>query len=238
MIPWLDATAEFPPLEQALTEPNGLLCAGADLSPTRILSAYRQGIFPWFAEGEPILWWSPHPRMTLIPAEFRITRSLRKTLARGEYEIRLDNDFTAVIQACAATPRKGQRGTWITAEMQDSYCRLHELGFAHSVETWIDGRLAGGLYGLAIGNMFYGESMFTHVADASKIAIAHLAAFLDDHGFGLIDCQMATPHLASLGAREMPREDFLARLGELVQRGQNASRWPRDGARRDWTIPK
>lgn len=234
MIPWLVGDAPFPPLERALGEPSGLLCAGGDLSPARILDAYRHGIFPWFSPGEPILWWSPDPRMVLVPGEFRISRSLRRTLRAGRYEVRLDNAFPSVIRACAETPRDGQPGTWITREMQQAYRRLHELGYAHSVETWMNGKLAGGLYGLAIGGMFYGESMFAHVTDASKIAAAHLARFLEAHGFGMIDCQMNTPHLASLGAREIPRHDFIARLRELTATDRPAARWPTEGARHPW----
>jgi len=235
MIPWLESATSFPPLELALTEPNGLLCAGGDLSPQRILSAYGRGIFPWYAKGEPILWWSPDPRMVLFPSEFKISRSLRKTLRRGSYEIRLDHDFPAVIRACARSRRRGQHGTWITAEMQAAYCTLHELGFAHSVETWADDTLIGGLYGLAIGKMFYGESMFSHATDASKIAIAHLARYLERAGFGLIDCQMNTSHLASLGAREISRSAFIARLRELTAVPPLYGRWPENGAQADWT---
>ncbi|MDQ5903557.1 MAG: leucyl/phenylalanyl-tRNA---protein transferase, partial [Pseudomonadota bacterium] len=165
MIPWLVDDAPFPPVAQALRTPNGLLCAGGDLSPARILAAYRHGIFPWFSAGEPILWWSPDPRMVLFPAEFRISRSLRKTLRNGDYTVRLDSSFAAVIDACAHTPRPGQPGTWITPEMRRAYVELQELGWAHSVETWCGGQLVGGLYGLAIGRMFYGESMFSLQTD-------------------------------------------------------------------------
>ena len=235
MIHWLESATSFPPLELALTEPNGLLCAGGDLSPQRILSAYSRGIFPWYAKGEPILWWSPDPRMVLHPSEFKISRSLRKTLRHGAYEVRLDSDFPAVIRACAKSRRRGQHGTWITAEMRSAYCTLHELGFAHSVETWVENTLVGGLYGIAIGKMFYGESMFSHATDASKIALAHLARFLDRNGFGLIDCQMNTPHLASLGAREVPRQEFIARLQALTAIPPLHSRWPSDGAQADWS---
>jgi leucyl/phenylalanyl-tRNA--protein transferase len=235
MIPWLVADTPFPPLARALDEPNGLLCAGGDLSPARILEAYRQGIFPWFSAGEPILWWSPDPRMVLFPGEFRISRSLRRTLREGAYEVRLDSAFAQVIRACAETPRRGQPGTWITREMQQAYRRLHELGHAHSVETWVGDRLVGGLYGLAIGGMFYGESMFAHATDASKIAAAHLACFLETHGFGMIDCQMRTAHLASLGAREIPRDDFLARLRALTATETPPARWPVDGASQPWS---
>lgn len=235
MIPWLAGSGDFPPLELALAEPNGLLCAGGDLSPQRIVQAYRNGIFPWYSRGEPILWWSPDPRMVLIPSELRLSRSLRKTLRKGNYRIELDSHFPAVIRACAKAPRNGQNGTWITAEMQDAYRKLHELGFAHSVETWVDDTLVGGLYGLAIGKMFYGESMFSHATDASKIALAHLTRFLDTQGYGLIDCQMNTPHLASLGAREIPRSDFIARLRALTAIPPLCGGWPADGASGPWS---
>ena len=234
MIPWLDGSDAFPPLELAQSEPNGLLCAGGDLSPQRILAAYRNGIFPWYSPGEPILWWSPDPRMVLVPSEFTAARSLRRTLRKGRAQVRLDGDFPAVIRACASTSRKGQSGTWISDPMQAAYCRLHELGYAHSVETWLDGKLVGGLYGLAIGKMFYGESMFSHATDASKIALAHLARFLETRGFGLIDCQMNTAHLASLGAREIPRREFIARLRALTATAPASGRWPVDGARQEW----
>ena len=234
MIPWLESTDAFPSLEFALDEPNGLLCAGGDLSPQRILQAYQNGIFPWYSPGEPILWWSPDPRMVLIPAEFRVSRSLCKTLRQNKYRIRLDSHFRMVIQACARTFRPGQDGTWITPEIEEAYCQLHELGHAHSVETWMDNKLVGGLYGIAIGKMFYGESMFAHVTDASKIALAHLAHFLDSQGFGLIDCQMNTPHLASLGAREIPRRQFLEHLRQLTATPSSNSQWPDNGACRLW----
>ncbi len=234
MIPWIASAASFPPLELALVNPNGLLCAGADLAPTTLLRAYRDGIFPWYSAGQPILWWSPDPRMVLVPSEFRISRSLRRMLRRGACQIRLDSDFAAVIRGCASTRRKGQSGTWITAAMQSAYCALYELGYAHSVETWVDGTLVGGLYGLAIGRMFYGESMFSHASNASKIALAHLARFLETQGYGLIDCQMNTAHLATLGARQIPRNDFIARLQELTAMTPLAGRWPGDGASGAW----
>lgn len=235
MIPWLVGEMPFPSPERALREPNGLLCAGGDLSPQRLLAAYRAGIFPWFSPGDPILWWSPDPRMVLFPREFRISRSLRKTLRSGRFSVRLDSDFAGVIDACAATPRPGQAGTWITDDMRAAYGRLHELGFAHSVEAWQDGALVGGLYGIALGGVFYGESMFSRVSDASKVAAAHLARFLDRNGFGMIDCQMHTPHLASLGAREIGRDAFLGRLRALASGGLAAARWPADGATGDWS---
>lgn len=224
MIPWLTADAPFPPIRRALREPNGLLAAGADLSPERLLAAYRRGIFPWFSEGDPILWWSPDPRMVLFPEDFRITRSLAKTLRNGRHEVRVDTEFRAVMEACAA-PRDGQDGTWITTTMMDAYSRMHDLGHAHSVETWIDGQLVGGLYGMAVGRVFYGESMFTRVRDASKIALAHLVALVVAKGFGMIDCQMVTNHLASLGARPIAREEFSARIAELVNSGPEPARW-------------
>jgi leucyl/phenylalanyl-tRNA--protein transferase len=215
MIPLLLADISFPPVEQALRSPNGLLAAGGDLSSVRLLQAYRHGIFPWFSEGEPILWWSPEPRMVLFPNEFKVSRSLRKTLRNGNHEIRIDSAFEQVMRACAA-PREGANGTWIHEEMIAAYCDLHRMGYAHSVETWMNGELAGGLYGMALGRMFYGESMFSRRTDASKIALAHLAAQLEKWNFGMIDCQMYTPHLTSLGAREIPRKDFITRLQDLV----------------------
>ena len=224
MIPWLDSDTPFPPVCQALRRPNGLLAAGGDLSPQRLLAAYAQGIFPWYSEGEPILWWSPDPRMVLFPDELRVTRSLRKVLRNRPYEIRFDTAFRRVMEACAA-PRAGQSGTWITAEMIEAYTRLHALGFAHSVETWIDGELAGGLYGVALGGVFYGESMFHRVRDASKIALVHLVEHLRRLGFGLIDCQMKTTHLASLGAREIPRAEFVRLLRKLIESPHHPGPW-------------
>ena len=226
MIPWLEAGDPFPAVSKALREPNGLLAAGADLSPQRILAAYRQGIFPWFSPGDPILWWSPDPRMVLFPDRIRITRSLAKTLRNANYTVRLDSAFAQVIAACAGTPRDGQSGTWITPTMQQAYIRLHELGYAHSVETWVNGTLVGGLYGMAIGKAFFGESMFSHATDASKIALAHLCRFLEANDFGIIDCQMETTHLASLGATPIPREEFAARLAALVDHDTPPAPWP------------
>lgn len=215
MIPWLDPADPFPPVARALAEPDGLLAAGADLSPARLLDAYRHGIFPWFSPGQPILWWSPDPRMVLLPAEIRVTRSLTKLLRAHRYEIRTDTAFETVMRACAE-PRPGQNGTWIGEAMIAAYRTLNRRGIAHSVETWIDGRLAGGLYGLALGRVFFGESMFARKPNASKIALVHLARTLERRGFGLIDCQVHTEHLASMGAREIPRADFVRRLDELV----------------------
>jgi leucyl/phenylalanyl-tRNA--protein transferase len=227
MIAFLDTDTPFPPAEQALLKPNGLLAAGGDLSAQRLLDAYRHGIFPWFNVGEPILWWSPDPRMVLIPEEFKISKSLRKTLRNKCYEVRVDSAFKQVMRACAA-PRREQAGTWIHEDMIAAYTGLHQMGAAHSVETWMNGSLVGGLYGIAIGRMFYGESMFSHATDASKIAIAHLAAQLQRWGYGMIDCQMNTPHLASLGAREIPRAEFMHRLRELIHYPNTSQRWQFD----------
>ena len=224
MIPWLEADDPFPPVPAALARPNGLLAAGDDLSPGRVLDAYRHGIFPWFNDGEPVLWWSPDPRMVLFPAELRVSHSLDKTLRNRPFEVRFDFGFREVMQACGE-PRDGQAGTWITGRMLEVYCALHRDGWAHSVETWIDGELAGGLYGVAIGTMFFGESMFTRVRDASKIAFVHLVRHLNRAGFRMLDCQMATDHLASLGAREIPRDEFSRHLAELVNSSVVPSAW-------------
>jgi leucyl/phenylalanyl-tRNA--protein transferase len=224
MIPWLGANDRFPPVERALHEPNGLLAAGADLSVGRLLQAYERGIFPWSSEGQPLLWWSPDPRMVLVPSELRLSRSLRKRLARRDYEVRADTAFEEVMRACAA-PRAGQDGTWITGEMIEAYLRLHRAGHAHSIETWIGGQLAGGLYGVALGRAFFGESMFTRAPDASKIALAHLVRQLGRWDCGLIDCQMATAHLARFGAREIPRPEFMRRLAKLVNYPAKAGKW-------------
>jgi leucyl/phenylalanyl-tRNA---protein transferase len=224
MIPWLETDDPFPPLTQALREPNGLLAAGGALDADRLLSAYRSGIFPWYGEDQPVLWWSPDPRMVLFPAEFRLPRSLARRMRRGGHEIRIDTAFETVMRACAA-PRRDSAGTWITGDMISAYCTLHRMGHAHSVETWIDGELAGGLYGIALGRMFYGESMFTRVADASKIALASLVRRLEQRQFGMIDCQMNTAHLARFGAREIPRDDFSRRLAELVNCPAPADVW-------------
>ena len=226
MITFLHGDTPFPPVEQALRSPNGLLAAGGDLTPERLLNAYRHGIFPWFNADDPILWWSPDPRMVLFPEEFRVSRSLHKTLRNKIYEIRTDTAFEQVMRACAE-PRKGQ-GTWITVEMIAAYTELHRMGCAHSVETWLDGKLVGGLYGISIGRMFYGESMFSRTTDASKAALAHLVAQLQRWNFGMIDCQMNTPHLASLGARELPRTEFIQHLQELIHYPDIAPQWKFD----------
>ncbi len=224
MIPWLRGDAPFPSVSKALKSPNGLLCAGGDLSPQRIVEAYSRGIFPWYSDGDPILWWSPDPRMVLFPAELRVSRSLKKTLARELYETRVDTAFRDVIEACAA-PRDGQSGTWIVPEMVEAYVRLHELGFAHCVESWHEGRLVGGLYGMALGNAFFGESMFAHAPDASKVALVRLVERLRAGGVRVIDCQQATAHLASLGAREIPRKAFAQLVQESIQYPPTGQRW-------------
>lgn len=224
MLPWLRPDTPFPPLERALAEPNGLLAAGGDLSVARLLAAYRRGIFPWFSPGEPILWWAPDPRMVLFPDEFKVSRSLKKRLARADYEVRVDTAFARVMQACAE-PREAAGGTWISPTMIAAYTALHEAGYAHSFETWIDGELAGGLYGVALGRAFYGESMFARQTDASKIALAHLVRHLQAQGYGVIDCQMNTRHLASLGAREIPRAEFAALLDRFCAEPGQTGLW-------------
>jgi len=228
VIPYLGPLDPFPPVASAREDMGGLLAIGGNLAPDRILTAYRDGIFPWgTVDGLP-LWYSPDPRMVLFPEEFRLTRSLAKTVRSGKFTVRFDSDFRGVIARCAATPRPGQNGTWITNAMHDAYVRLHELGWAHSVETYAAGELVGGLYGLAIGRMFYGESMFAHRTDASKVAFAHLVRYLVANQFGMIDCQMYTDHLASLGGREIPRADFIERLTTLIASGSPRSTWTTD----------
>lgn len=223
MIAWLDPHDPFPPPDTALgpdSDAPGLLAASRDLTPQRLLLAYRQGIFPWYAEGQPVLWWSTDPRMVLEPAALKVSDTFRKTLKRvlrdDDWQIQVDHDFTAVMQACANAPRDGQHGTWITPEIIDAYGALHARGLAHSVETWYRGERVGGLYGVALGRMFYGESMFARRSDASKIALAALCAFLTSHGVAMIDCQQETEHLASLGARPIARPRFLAHVRQAV----------------------
>lgn len=224
MIPWLGSGDPFPSVEKALKNPNGLLCAGGELSPERLVEAYTHGIFPWYSEGDPILWWSPDPRMVLFPEELKVSRSLRKTIAHGKFETRFDTAFGRVMEECAA-PRDGQMGTWILPEMVAAYTRLHVRGFAHSVESWLGGELVGGLYGIQLGQAFFGESMFSRETDASKVALAALVARLRESGCRVIDCQQATGHLASLGAREIPREGFSRLLRESIQYPPSGSRW-------------
>jgi leucyl/phenylalanyl-tRNA--protein transferase len=229
MIPWLrpdDPPERFPPVASALSDPDGLLCAGGDLSAPRLIEAYRRGIFPWYAEGQPILWWSPDPRTVLIPDEFHASRSLRRTLRNAGYRSTLDRAFDEVVRSCG-DPAVRPEGTWITRAMRTAYERLHRLGYAHSVETWLGERLVGGLYGVVLGRVFFGESMFTRERDASKVALAHLVEQLRRRGGELIDCQVASAHLASLGARTIPREAFVARLQQAI---------PAATADRDWAL--
>ena len=218
-ITWLSPHAShewFPPLEQALDEPPGLLAAGGDLSSERLLAAYRRGIFPWYAPGQPVLWWSPDPRTVLFPEEFRLHRSLQKTIRNKGLQVSINQQFEVVIDACAA-PRARSPGTWITPEMREAYVRLHRLGFAHSVEVSHEGELIGGLYGVRLGGVFFGESMFSHARDGSKVALAHLVQRCPDNGIALIDCQMPSAHLASLGARPVARAQFGALLARWVR---------------------
>jgi leucyl/phenylalanyl-tRNA--protein transferase len=224
-LPWLADDTPFPPTALALddtTDAPGLLAVGGGLGVARLRAAYARGIFPWYSEGQPVLWWSPDPRMVLPVAEFKLSRSLRKSVQRfaasQHCQLRMDTAFEAVMQACATAPREGQLGTWILPEMIAAYTRLHRAGQAHSVETWIDGELVGGLYAINLGGMVFGESMFARRTDASKIALAALVAFCREHGMGLIDCQQHTRHLASLGARAIPRPQFEARLDDAVNR--------------------
>lgn len=211
-----DDPAAFPPLEAALRDPDGLLAVGGDLSVTRLVAAYARGIFPWFGPGDPILWWSPDPRFILEPANVHVGRSLRRTLARGTYQYTFDAAFAEVVSGCARSLRNGQRGTWITPDMEAAYRALHAAGHAHSVEAWRDGELVGGLYGVSLGRAFFGESMFARADDASKGAFVVLCRHLARWGFPLVDCQMETAHLARFGAGRVPRAEFARRLGEAV----------------------
>ena len=212
----IDDDCDFPSLNQALSEPNGLIAIGGDLSLPRLLNAYQHGIFPWFSEGEPILWWSPNPRMVLFPDELKISNSLKKTLKNKPFDVRFNTAFRQVISACSHTPRAGQPGTWITQDIIEAYCTLHNAGYAISAECWQDNTLVGGCYGVKIGKMFYGESMFHLVTDASKVAFVHLVQKLKSEGVGLIDCQMKTAHLARFGAKEISRDDFIDNLSSLI----------------------
>ncbi len=238
MIPWLDAADPFPSPERALQEPNGLLCAGGDLSVERLLGAYRRGIFPWYSGTEPILWWSPDPRLVLYCGELNVPRSLAKSLRNKGYEIRIDTAFRKVLEGCAGPRRPGRGaaaeaagGTWLGVAMRAAYLRLYREGYAHSFETWKDGDLVGGLYGVALGRMFYGESMFSRATDASKVALVALVEELRLRGLPLIDCQVHTELLASLGAREIPRRDFLREVSALVNYPQPPGRWRRSKPR-------
>ena len=222
-LPWLDAEEDFPPVSRAWGHGDpapGLLAAGSKLDVATLLRAYSLGIFPWYSQGQPTLWWSPDPRMTLLTQKFKLHRSLRKSLqhflGNPSCEIQFDTAFEQVINLCANKPRDGQPGTWILPEMIAAYCALHDAGHAHSVEAWVDGELVGGLYCVNLGGMVFGESMFAHATDASKIALCALVAFCRAHGIAMIDCQQNTAHLASLGAGEITREAFVAHVGNVI----------------------
>jgi leucyl/phenylalanyl-tRNA--protein transferase len=217
----LEGDCEFPPLSMALNEPNGLIAIGGDLSATRLLTAYQQGIFPWYCKGEPLMWWSPSPRMVLFPDELKISSSLKKTLKKQPFDVRFNTSFRAVMTACSNTLRLDKNnnpaGTWISNEMIAAYCELNRLGYAISMESWLDNQLVGGCYGIKIGRMFYGESMFHHVTDASKVAFVHLVKYLQTQNVSLIDCQMKTPLLSSFGGREIERDSFIHHLKFLIR---------------------
>jgi leucyl/phenylalanyl-tRNA--protein transferase len=227
MIPWLEPDEPFPPVERAMRDPNGLLAAGADLSTKRLVDAYARGIFPWFNHEEPPLWWSPDPRMVVFAAERRVSRSLRKVIASGRFRVTLDTAFAEVVGGCA-DPRPDQDGTWITPEIFEAYLEMHRLGYAHSVEAWEDDQLVGGLYGVSIGRMFFGESMFARRSDASKVAFITLLDQLERWEMPMVDCQVPTSHLASLGGREIPRQEFLRHVGLLVRQPALPSPWRLD----------
>jgi leucyl/phenylalanyl-tRNA--protein transferase len=219
-----DPSSVFPPVELALEEPNGLLAVGGDLSPARLIHAYRHGIFPWFNDDQPILWWSPDPRAILLPEQLHISRSMRKLLRKSPFAITLDQDFEGVLRACAA-PRRDEAGTWITPDMHQAYLKLHHMGVAHSVEAWQGERLVGGLYGVAIGAVFFGESMFSRVSNASKLAFIHLVRQLQHWGYGCIDCQVSSEHLHSLGAINIRRIEFIRLLRDFIDRKVGSNAW-------------
>jgi leucyl/phenylalanyl-tRNA---protein transferase len=221
VLAWLEGADPFPPVERALKNPNGLLAAGGELTVPRLLEAYRHGIFPWYSSAEPVLWWSPDPRMVLYCDELKTSRSLAKSVRNKGYEVRVDTAFEAVLAGCADRPE----GTWLGRPMRAAYLALHRAGYAHSFETWRGPDLLGGLYGVALGRMFYGESMFSRASDASKVALAKLVAHLRARGFPMIDCQMRTELLASLGAREIPRRAFLRALAPLVNYPEHPGKW-------------
>lgn len=227
MLTWLQRDSlDFPPLEKALQEPNGLLAAGGDLSPERLIRAYRHGCFPWYQDGQPLLWWSPDPRTVLFPDELHVSRSLAKVLRQGHFQITFDQAFDEVISACAG-PRSYADGTWITSQMQLAYRELHQRGIAHSVEVRVREELVGGLYGLAMGRLFFGESMFSHASNASKAGFVHLVKHLQQWDFAMIDCQMPTPHLQGFGARPIPRSQFAEYLATCLDQPSRAD-WATD----------
>ena len=224
---WIDPydnSIPFPPVELALRDPDGLLALGGNLSTERLLDAYQQGIFPWYSDDQPVMWWSPDPRTVLFPEKLHISHSLQKTLNRNTYKVTLDTAFREVIEACAE-PRKHESGTWITQDMIDAYCTLHESGYAHSVESWQDGKLAGGLYGVALGRVFFGESMFSRCSDASKVAFTTLVQYLEQQEFKMIDCQIHSAHLESLGAEQIPRNTFIDFLKQYCHLPCVSSPW-------------
>lgn len=223
---------DFPPLESALEHPDGLLAIGGDLTPNRLIVAYRQGIFPWYSDDQPILWWSPSQRMVLFPECLKVSRSLRKILNKNKFVVTLDQNFRQVIQECAGS-RRNQHGTWITEEMQEAYCQLHQYGFAHSIESWYEERLVGGLYGVSLGKVFFGESMFSRMSDASKVAFVHFVWQLQRWNYELIDCQVHTNHLQSLGAFEIPRQQYRALLDRLCDVPGHTRAWQFDNHERD-----
>jgi leucyl/phenylalanyl-tRNA---protein transferase len=221
VLTWLRPGDPFPAVERSLSSPSGLLAAGGDLSLERLLDAYRHGIFPWYSERQPILWWSPDPRMVLWCEELKVARSLAKSVRNKGYELRIDTAFAAVLDGCS----EREEGTWLGPEMRAAYLALHRSGYAHSFETWLENELVGGLYGVAVGRMFFGESMFSRATDASKVALFHLVGHLKERSFPLIDCQMNTPLLASLGGREIPRRTFLRALAPLVNYAEAPGKW-------------
>jgi leucyl/phenylalanyl-tRNA--protein transferase len=227
IIPNNAASDDFPPLKSALKFPDGLLAVGGDLTIDRLIVAYRRGIFPWYNENEPILWWSPAQRLVLLPDNLRVSRSLRKTIRKGKFTVTMDKNFGAVIAACAG-PRRTQAGTWINKDIQDAYIKLHQLGFAHSVECWYEGKLVGGLYGVSLGKVFFGESMFSLMTDASKVAFTHFIWQLQAWGYELIDCQVESEHLISLGAKTIPRYKFCALLDNLCELPEYQGVWQFD----------
>ncbi len=224
LIPWLDETFEFPDIKGALDDPNGLLAAGGDLNPLRLLNAYRNGIFPWFDDHQPILWWSPDPRAVILPEHIHISRSLAKHIRRDDFRISFDEAFSDVVQACAA-PRSYSDGTWITDEMHAAYCEIHRMGYAHSLEVWQQDSLIGGLYGISLGKLFFGESMFSNTTNGSKIALVALAKQLQSWQFPLIDCQIPNPHLSSMGAIEISRADFTKYLNNFAGLVHPTGQW-------------
>jgi leucyl/phenylalanyl-tRNA--protein transferase len=224
LIPWLSEHDDFPPVERARRRPNGLLAAGGDLTPERLLAAYSRGIFPWYQEGQPILWWCPDPRAVLWPSDLKVSRSLRRSIASRGFEFRVNTAFADVVAGCAE-PRRYGGGTWITHEMAAAYVELNALGWAHSFESWHDDVLVGGLYGVALGRVFFGESMFTRATDASKVALVRAVEYVRARGIELIDCQIASAHTTSLGAVDIPRAEFLRHVAELCRPPVSPQRW-------------